>query len=338
MTAKAKPRTVSIKDVAQMAGVAVSSVSRVLGNHPDVSPEMKGRVMQAVQACGYQPNSVAQSLRRGVSMSIGFVVGDISNPLMSAIASAAETRLAENGYTMLLANSQGRPERDAANIGLLRQRHVDGLLLSLTDEEEAPLREEFELFAKPTVLLDRDGGAPGASRVLFDHAEGFGQATRHLAELGHVRIALVAGSKGVRHTRERMKAVRSVCSALGLAEPIVHTGPMNREQGREATLAALSAQPRATAIICASNQLLPGVLTAIRELSLSIPADVSLITTDDVDLAEFHSPPLSTINRDAKAFGVQAAESILRGLQGADADTVTLPTWFNPRDSCAPRT
>jgi len=336
MTARVKPRTASIKDVAQMAGVAVSSVSRVLGNHPDVSPEMRDRVMHAVQACGYQPNSVAQSLRRGVSMSIGFVVGDISNPLMASIASAAETRLAENGYTMLLANSQGRPERDAANIALLRQRHVDGLLLSLTDEDEVPLRDEFELFAKPTVLLDRDGGAPGASRVLFDHAEGFGQATRHLTELGHVRIALIAGSQGVRHTRERMKAVRSVCSELGLPEPIVHTGPITRQQGRDATLAALSATPRATALICASNQLLPGVLTAIRELSLSIPEDVSLITTDDVDLAEFHNPPLSTINRDAKAFGVEAAESILRELQGAEPDTVTLPTWFNARDSCAP--
>jgi LacI family transcriptional regulator len=291
--------------------------------------------MQAVLECGYQPNSVAQSLRRGVSMSIGFVVGDISNPLMSSIASSAETRLAESGYTMLLANSQGRPARDVANVALLRHRYVDGLLLSLTDEDEAPLRDEFELFAKPTVLLDRDGGAPAASRVLFDHAEGFGAATRHLAGLGHRRIALIAGSVGVRHTRERMKAVRSVCAELGLEEPIVHTGPVNRQQGHDATLAVLAAAPRATAVICASNQLLPGVLTTIRELGMSIPGDVSLITTDDVDLAEFHSPPLSTINRDARAFGVEAAESILRGLSGAEPDTVTLPTWFNPRDSCA---
>ncbi len=336
MTAHAKPRPAGIKDVAQRAGVAVSSVSRVLGNHPDVSPEMRDRVLAAVEACGYRPNSVAQSLRSGVSMSIGFVLGDISNPFMAVVAAAAESRLAENGYTMLLANSQGRPERDAVNIANLRQRHVDGLLLSLTDEDEAPLREEFELFTKPTVLLDRDAGAPSASRVLFDHAQGFGQATRHLAELGHHRIALIAGSQGVRYTRERRKAVDNVCAELGMAKPLVHVGPLNRQQGREATLAALSENPRATALICASNQLLPGVLSAIRELNLSIPRDVSLITSDDVPLAEFHSPPLTTINRDATAFGVAAAESLLRGLQAAEPDTVTLPTWLNPRDSCAP--
>ncbi|MSW43960.1 MAG: LacI family DNA-binding transcriptional regulator [Actinobacteria bacterium] len=322
--------------MAEMAAVAVSSVSRVLGNHPDVSPEMRVRVLQAVQACGYQPNSVAQSLRRGVSMSIGFVVGDISNPLMSAIASAAESRLANNGYSVLLANSQGRPERDALNIALLRQRHVDGLLLSLTDEKEAPLLKEFAAFAKPTVLLDRDGGAPGSSRVLFDHAQGFGQATRHLADLGHRRIALIAGPKGVRHTRERTRAVRAVCSELGLPAPFVKTGPIERRHGREATITALSEQHGATALICASNQLLPGVLTAIRELDLSIPDDLSLITTDDVALAEFHSPPLSTINRDANAFGIQTADSVLRLIDGGDLDTVTLPTWFNPRQSCAP--
>lgn len=338
MTSQTKPHAAGIKDVARLAGVAVSSVSRVLANHPDVSPEMRDRVMQAVKACGYQPNSVAQSLRRGVSMSIGFVVGDISNPLMSAIASAAETRLAEHGYTVLLANSQGRPERDAANIALLRQRHVDGLLLSLTDEEEAPLLREFELFAKPTVLLDRDGGAPGASRVLFNHAEGFRQATRQLAELGHDRIALIAGSPGLRYTRERVKAVVGVCGELGLADPSVHVGPVNREQGRAATFVALAETPRATALICASNQLLPGVLSAVRDLRLSIPGDVSLVTTDDIDLAEFHDPPLSTINRDARAFGVQAAEALLRGLQGEEPDTVTLPTWFTPRASCAPPT
>ena len=328
--------TVSIHDVAARAGVAISSVSRVLASHPDVSDRMRERVLRAVEECGYQPNFVAQSLRRGTSMSVGFVVGDISNQLMAAIALAAEVRLAQVGYTLLLSNSQSRPERDLANVQMFKQRHVDGLLLSLTDEREDHLVEQLRQFDKPAVLLDRDAGAVGASKVLFDHGVGFRAATEHLIALGHTRIGLIAGSVHVRPSRERVRAVTSAMTAAGLDGPTIKLGSLSRDHGRIAAEALLSGPRPVSAVICGGNQLLPGVLSAIAAAGLSVPDDVSLITTDNVDLAEFYRPPLATINRDASAFGMAAAEALLRRLNGDAADVTALPTSFAAAPSCGP--
>lgn len=324
----------SIRDVARQADVAVSSVSRVLSGHPDVSPGMRERVTAAVQACGYAPDMLAAGLRSGRSMSVGFVVGDISNPLMSSVALAAGVRLAERGYTLLLANSQDTPERDAANVTAFRQRHVDGLLLSLTDEDDAGTAAALTAFGKPAVLLDRDAGAPGASRVLFDHAHGFRLATRHLIGLGHRRIAVIAGSPRVRHTRERAGAVAGELAAAGLPPPAVKLGSLSRAQGQTAARAVLAAAGRPSAIICGGNQLLPGVISAIRASGLRIPGDISLVATDCNDLTEFHHPPIAFVSRDAAALGRAAAESLLRRLDGGGPDTVTLPTAFVATGSC----
>ena len=323
-----------IRDVAHHAGVAVSSVSRVLSGHPDVSPGMRERVMAAVQACGYAPNMLAAGLRSGTSMSVGFVVGDISNPLMSSVALAAGVRLAHRGYTLLLANSQDTPGRDAANVTAFRQRHVDGLLLSLTDETDAGTASALAAFGKPTVLLDRDAGSPGASRVLFDHAYGFRLATRHLIDLGHRRIAVVAGSPRVRHTRERIGAVAAELAASGLPQATVKLGSLSRAQGQTTARPVLTSARRPSAIICGGNQLLPGVISAIRECGLRIPHDISLVATDRNDLTEFYDPPLAFVSRDAAALGRAAADSLLRRFDGGEPDTVTLPTAFVATGSC----
>ena len=123
-----------MREVARLAGVAMSSVSRVLSGHPDVSPAMRERVMEAVDELGYEPDLLAQSLRRATTRSVGFVVGDISNPLLAEIALGAETTLRDAGYSMLLTNSENDPALDAGHARLLLQRRVDGLLLSLAAE------------------------------------------------------------------------------------------------------------------------------------------------------------------------------------------------------------
>jgi LacI family transcriptional regulator, galactose operon repressor len=125
----------SMRQVAEMAGVAMSSVSRVLSGHPDVSPAMRERVMEAVERLGYEPDLLAQSLRRKATRSVGFVVGDISNPLLAEITLGAETTLREAGYSMLLTNSENDPALDASHVRLLMQRRVDGLMLSLASED-----------------------------------------------------------------------------------------------------------------------------------------------------------------------------------------------------------
>ena len=161
-----------MQQVAERAGVAMSSVSRVVSGHPDVSKVMRNRVLDAVAALGYEPDLLAQSLRRGATMTVGFVVGNIANPLFASIALGAELRLRNAGYTMLLANSIDDPSLDRTHIRLFAQRRVDGLMLSITDETDVEMHRVLQRAHRPTVLVDRDIPELHASAVLTDNAGG----------------------------------------------------------------------------------------------------------------------------------------------------------------------
>jgi len=327
-------RKLGIRDVAQRAGVSVSSVSRVLDNHPDVSDVMRNRVMDAVAALGYEPDPVAQSMRTGTTMTIGLVAGDTSNPLIAQISLAAELKLREWGYSLLVANSINDPTQELANIKLLLNRRVDGLLLSVSDEASEKLREQLESAAVPVVLLDREIRNIKISRVNSDHDRGITQAAEELLRLGHSRVALINGNPRVRPSRERANALRKAFRAEAGSGVNVVSGSFSDRHGYEAALALLQRANRPTAIIAGSNQILVGVLRAIRFLGLHVPDDLSLITCDQTPLAELHEPPIATIRRDASEIGVAAAELLRAAMQGGAAEQRNLPTRFEPAGSC----
>lgn len=325
-----------IQAVAARAGVAKSSVSRVFNGHPNVSQDLTERVRAAAAELGYEPNFLAGSLRRGATMTVGFLVGDISNPLMSRIAWGADNVLTPAGYTMLLTNSGGLPAKDAAHLRLLRQRQVDGLLVSLASEDDEATLDELRRAKIPIVLVDREVSAIGdASSVLTDHASGVDAATQHLLELGHRRIALVNGSTKVRPARERARALRRACRNVSDAVVTIRSGSFHQDHGERATAELLAAPARPTAIIAGSNQILIGVLRAIRAAGLKVPHDVSLVACDDVSLSDFMAQPLTTLGRDPEAMGAAAAELLLRRLAGGPVASTTLPTEFVVAGSCA---
>ena len=152
---RAHPR-LGMREVAEHAGVAMSSVSRVLSGHPDVSPKMRQVVMDAVRDLGYQPDMLAQGLRRGKTFSVGFTVSDIANPVLAEIVTGAEKRLRKAGYSLLLTNSEGDPELDVEHISLLERRRVDGLILSLAEENQPETVAALRQVGVPVVLVDRD--------------------------------------------------------------------------------------------------------------------------------------------------------------------------------------
>lgn len=335
--ARPEARRSGIRDVAERAGVALSSVSRVLSGHPDVSPVMRNRVLDAAAAVGYEPDLLAQSLRRGATMTIGFVVGDISNPLLAQITLGAETTLRAAGYSMLLTNSGSDAGLDAQHITLLRRRRVDGLLLSLADEEAAETTAALEKARIPCVLIDRDlPGLESAGTVLSDHAAGITAAADHLIGLGHKRIGLVNGNPRVRPTRERERALRRASRRHPGVVAMVRSGAFTAEHGESATASLLSAREPVTAIIAGSNQILSGVLRAMRSAGVSAPSDVSLVTCDDVPLSEFLNPPITTIARDPGEMGTAAAEMLLEQLRGRPPRSATLPVRFRSTASCGP--
>ncbi|HEY8584694.1 MAG TPA: LacI family DNA-binding transcriptional regulator [Capillimicrobium sp.] len=328
-----------MKEVAERAGVAMSSVSRVLSEHPDVSERMRTRVMEAVEDLGYVPDMLAQGLRRQKTFSVGFAVSDVANPVLADAITGAESRLRGDGYSLLLTNSEGQSALDPAHIQLLEQRRVDGLLLSLTDEHDPETVRALQRTKLPMVLIDRDvPGGVDARSVSFDHRVGMGEAARHLLELGHRDVALILGGPG-RPVRERRAAIESTIRDGG-GTCRVYEGPFTVEYGARATREVLASDDRPTAIVAGGNLPMRGALRALRDAGLRLGRDISFIGSDDVAVAEFHDPPIAVVRRDTRLIGTTAAELLLTDLVEGAVDPATLatvlPTAFVPRPSCGP--
>jgi LacI family transcriptional regulator len=327
----------SMREVAERAGVAMSSVSRVLSDHPDVSPVMRERVRRAVEELGYKPDLLAQSLRRRETRSVGFVVGDISNQLLAEIVKGAETALRDAGYAMLLTNSEGDPDLDAAHVRLFEQRRTDGLILSLAREDHRPTLDALEALDAPIVVIDRDlRSSIVVSRVLSDHAHGMQAAVNHLLDLGHRRIGLTLGQP-IRPSNERRRAFEEAHAARGLEPGPAVAGRLSVDFGVEATRELLDTADRPTAIIAGGNQLMIGALKVFSEQGLEVGRDISFLGCDDIPITGLYRPPIAVVRRDNVAIGRTAAELLLRLLKDGDVATdVVLPTEFVPRASCAP--
>ncbi len=336
----ARRRRASMREVAELADVAISSVSRVLSGHPDVSADMKVRVLDAVAQLEYEPDFLAQSLRRGQTLSVGFVLADISNPLMADIVLGAEAVLRTAGYSLVLMNSENDVSLDTAHIRFFQSRRVDGMILSLTSETNASSLEAIGSVGVPLVVVDRELPARfEVSAVVNDHAAGMEAAVRHLIRLGHRRIALISGSLEQLPGRERQIGMqRALADAGPGVEAYYLPGSFSRAHGEASTIELLARPERPTAIVAGGNQLLIGCLRVLQEAGLAVGRDVSLVTCDDVPLSTFYQPPIASISRDTVELGRVAAELLLErlGPDGGPARRVLMPTTFNPRASAAP--
>ncbi len=326
-----------MREVAQLAGVAMSSVSRVLSRHPDVSVAMQERVLAAVAELGYQPDLLAQSLRRRETMTIGFAVGDISNPLFAEIVASAETRLRAAGFSMLLTNSEGSPALDAAHIQLLAQRRVDGIILSVSDEHDPMTLGALERLDVPVVVLDRNVDVGRAVHVYTDHQRGMRQAVAHLLDLGHRNIAMISGQR-MRPVEERRAALEACYAERGLPKTYrILEGAFSVDYGARTAGELLSTDNPPTAIIAGGNQLMLGSLRVLHSRRLRLGRDVSFVGCDDIPISELYNPPIAVVRRDTAAIGRSAAELMLALLRNdEDVEDVTLPSDFVARPSCGP--
>ena len=318
----------------------MSSVSRTLSGHPDVSEAMRERVLAAVEELGYKPDLLAQGLRSRTTRSIGFVAGDISNPLLAHIVKGAEVALREAGYSMLLTNSLVDPELDQHNIELLEQRRADGLIVLLVSEDHQPTIEALATSTVPLVVVERDlPEYVHASRVLSDHRAGMTAAAEHLLELGHRRIGVIGG-QAVRPTRERLAAIQATVARHGLDPDsvAVREGIFSTEHGARAMREILDLPKPPTAVIAGSNQIMIGALTTTSERGIELGRELSFVGCDGLALATLYRPKIAVVDRDSVALGRAAAELVLTHVR--DETTVRreviLPTMFISRPSCGP--
>ncbi len=327
-------RRATIKDVAAAAGVAVVTVSRVVNAPAQVQADTRLRVQQAMQRLGYSPNLAARSMRTQLTRSIGFLTPELSSLSNAAVAQACEQALAEAGYAMLVTSSGHRPEREVSALALLRARGVDGIVLYVSDETHAGLASALSALDVPLVILDRDLPVR-ADRVLSEHASAIALAVRHLAAMGHQRIALIRHRQPVRPSVEREKAFRRTVKALRLGPATVLRVPRDGAAPLEEPI--FTAVDTPTAFITEGSRLLSRVLEGLRARGLNVPGDRSVIGIDTLDASTLTTPETTTIARDFHAIGRAAAELMIRRLAEPDLppQQVLLESQLVLKGSCA---
>jgi LacI family transcriptional regulator len=330
----------SIKEVARRAGVAPSSVTRVLNGHPYVSANMAERVFQAVNELGYRPDLVAAGLRRGTSKTVGVIISDIINPSIAQLVDVLETSLRSAGYGVLLASSHGDPKMDVESVFLLRQRRIDGLVVMCVDEGTTELHAALTLWGGPTVLVDRQiDELDDASGVLSAHRQGSLRLASHLLELGHRQIGFVDGGLlGSRYVwRERLAGLRQAYDDYDLpfGSMVIQTPRATGENGRRATAELLDSDAPPTAIVVGPNLMLSGALVELGRRQINVGSDIALACLDDVPVAQLHQPPITALRRDIGEVARTAASLLLAQMtqEATRPRTVVLPTELHIRES-----
>jgi LacI family transcriptional regulator len=297
---------------------------------------MRSRVLAAADALGYEPNLLWEGHRLGATRTVGIVVRDISSPHWSDIALGAELLLQEHGYSMLLSNSQADPSSDTRQYRLLDQRRVDGLLISPTDAGDPDTLAFLERLRIPFVAIDRELPARlGGSTVLLDHRRGARALIAHLLALGHRSIAFVSPPRGLRPAEEAIEELEAACREAGTAL-LVDAGPFSPEHGAAAVERMLAAGAGCTAVVAGSNQIIPGVLQALKAHAVRIPGDVSVASFEDLALLSVLDPAISVVSRKPRLVGSEAARLLLDLLAGRPPESVTVPTAYIARGSCGP--
>jgi LacI family transcriptional regulator len=342
-------RHVTLKDVASRAGVALSSVSRVLNDRPGVSASMRQRVLAAIDELGYQRNLIAEGLRRGFTNIIGCIVRDISHPMFADIVKGLESELHAQGFAAMVSNSDGVPAKESEHVRMLRQHRVTGLVLSLTSETYEPTLHELRQFEGPLVLIDRTVDALSTSAVLCDNTSGVTQAISHMLSVGHERIGYIGGPEDILAARERLRGYTDAHRTFGVpvSSSLVKSGSLGHDYGYSQTKTLLQMDPRhaPTAIFASGLRLAVGSLLALAEEGISVGEMMSFASFDDAELLEIFSPPINVVTRDRLQIGAQAAGLIIKGLrEPGNRHTVRLDTRYVIRGSVrkpsagAPRT
>ena len=321
----AKPATsgegsATLQMVAQAAGVSASTVSRILNGTAVVSPEKKQAVDEAIASLGFVPNPVARGLAGGRTLSVGVVTQSIDSPFYGVALRGIEDELDRAGYSPLFVSGHWNASQEARCIEMLRSRRVDGIIVLTGRLSDAVLKQTAK--ALPVVATGRRLKAPNLFSLDFDNFEGARLATEHLISLGHRRIAFIAGNAEHPDANERLRGYRAGLQAAGIAYDagLVVPGLFHEESGMLATERLLDTRQRFTALFAANDQMALGACLALQRRSLRVPQDVSVMGFDDVSMARYSIPPLSTIHHPAYELGQGAAAAMLRLLRGEKSD------------------
>jgi len=307
----------NIKDVALRSGVSVTTVSHVVNGTRFVKEASRLRVEAAVRDLGYVPSAVARSLKHNATRTFGMLIPNNSNPYFAEVLRGVELRCFAAGYNVILCNSNDDPKRQASHLRVLAEKRVDGLVL-VSCNRDAGLMDIMGELKIPVVLLDREINGVACDLVEVDHLVGGLIATQHLLALGHPRVACLSGPAGLSVSSQRRAGWKQALAQAGVErEPgDLARGDFSPRGGYLAMQTLLKHDPRPTAVFVCNDLMAFGALAAAREAGIEVPGQLSIVSYDDIELAAYAVPPLTTVVQPKLQIGTLAAEMLLDRVDG----------------------
>ncbi|HAJ37440.1 MAG TPA: LacI family transcriptional regulator [Chloroflexi bacterium] len=322
---------VSIVDIARLAQVSPSTVSRALQNHPRISPERRAEILALAEQLGYRPSQVARSLVTGQTHTIGVVASDVTDPFVAEVLKGVESAARSAGYGLLIAMSNRDPSQEITAATVLLDHQVDGLIVisSRAPDRYRQLpraRENAAGGVAPVVLLNHDFSEAGVYSVRMDNAGAASAAVTLLSQLGHRHIAFVAGPGGGQSSHARLAGYLQGLAANHLTPlpELILQGAGMLEDGWEALTALQTMQPRPTAVLCYNDLAAIGLLAAAARSGVSVPDALSVVGFDNVPLSAYTVPALTTVEQPKAAMGQAAVRTCLRALAGEPAPPIVM--------------
>jgi LacI family transcriptional regulator len=328
----------TIKQVAQSANVSTATVSRVLNKNPRVKSELRKRVERAIVELDYSPSRVARMMRVHKSQVIGLIISDIVNPFFTALVRAVEDVAHENGFTLLLGNSDENSAKEQMYFEVLAEERVAGIIIVPSCSDDCSYLRHCHV---PLVAVDRKIEGMDIDTVVLDNVLGAYLATNHLLELGHRRIGLIGAPAYVSVGLERRQGYEKALLKHGLAidESLIRLGDFKERGGYQATRELLLLDQRPTALFAANNLMTLGALRALQEAHVAVPQDMSVVGFDDFHWGSLMQPSLTSVRQPTYQIGQVAAQLLMRRLQDGPApapELVVLSPELMIRNSSAP--
>lgn len=335
-------QTPTLRDVADAAGVHPATASRALNpaTRGLVNADTAKRVIKVAESLGYRPNPIARGLKTSKSSTVGLVIPDLTNPLFPPIVRGIEDVLEPAGYSGLIVNTDNDPQRERAQIELLRSRQVEGLIVA-TALIDHPLLAQLQREGVPMVMVNRRPDGVDAPSITPDDATGIELAVAHLASLGHTRIGHLAGpattSTGVTRQRAFRNAVRDR-DLDGDAALVVTCEHWTEEAGADALRELLSRRPDVTAVVAGNDLIALGCYDVFAQRGIECPREMSVVGFNDMPFLDKLAPPLTTLAIPHQQIGAEAARMLLEAIAEPDraARSVMLPLGLVVRGSTGP--
>ncbi|PSV40189.1 HTH-type transcriptional repressor PurR [Photobacterium sp. GB-210] len=315
----------TIKDVARMAGVSTTTVSHVINKTRFVAEATQQKVLAAVDELNYAPSAVARSLKCNTTRTIGMLVTKSTNPFFAEVVHGVEEYCYGAGYTLILCNTEGNLEKQRDYLRMLSEKRVDGLLVMCSDLDQMLLDLLERKNDLPMVIMDWGPESPHTDNIL-DNAENGGYiATKHLIENGHKKIGCLSGQVDKSTCQERLKGFRKAMKEADLTVNAnwLLDGDFECESAVEAADKFIAMEDRPTAIFCFNDIMAMALISTFEQAGLRVPDDISIIGYDNIDLAPYFAPPLTTIHQPKRRLGKKAIEILLERVKDKNHERQT---------------